>query len=461
MGESKGVCLERMFPGPSRAAPLPEAAAHGQREATITTMDNWARRYFLKSVAVLSGLGAGAGLSRPVRALISETQASPESFPDLAAPPTIEGDSAIRFRRRTLDLGCCEAVTVVDLNGDGRLDIVAGENWFEQLAPTKGSLRFRKHKFRQFSFTGGYLEDLSDLAIDINGDGYPDLVSCSYWSKPLSWWENPGKSGEPWREHIMEAASPVEFAFLVDILNVGKPLQLLPQFGNRDFPLTWYELSRKGSSEPWIKHEINPHSFGHGIGAGDVNGDGRTDIITPKGWFEAPPDPRRGQWVFHPEFDLGDTGFIYVYDVNGDGLSDLITSLGHDYGIFWLEQRKDAAGVRSWVKHIIDDGWSQSHALTLADLNGDGKPELITGKRYKAHEHDPGANEPLGVYWYEFKQTAKGVEWQRHIIDYSSRAGGGLQIPVVDIDGDGDLDIVVAGKSGLFLFENLSGSERA
>ena len=225
--------------------------------------------------------------------------------------------------------------------------------------------------------------------------------------------------------------------------------------------MTWYELSRKGSSEPWIKHEINPHSFGHGIGAGDVNGDGRTDIITPKGWFEAPPDPRRGQWAFHPEFDLGDTGFIYVYDVNGDGLPDLISSLGHDYGIFWLEQRKDAAGMRSWVKHIIDDGWSQSHALTLADLNGDGKPELITGKRYKAHEHDPGANEPLGVYWYEFKQTAKGVEWRRHIIDYSSRAGGGLQIPVVDIDGDGDLDVVVAGKSGLFLFENLSGSEQA
>src|SRR5215472_11750906 len=124
MGESKGVCLERMFPGPSRAAPLPETATHGQREATITitTMEDWARRYFLKSVAVLSGLGAGAGLSRPVRALMSETQASPESFPDLAAPPTSEGDSAIRFRRHTLDLGCCEAVTVVDLNGDGKLD---------------------------------------------------------------------------------------------------------------------------------------------------------------------------------------------------------------------------------------------------------------------------------------------------------------------------------------------------
>ncbi len=82
----------------------------------------------------------------------------------------------------------------------------------------------------------------------------------------------------------------------------------------------------------------------------------------------------------------------------------------------------------------------------------------MTGKRYKAHEHDPGANEPLGVYWYEQLQTPKGLQWKRHIIDYSTRAGGGIQIPVVDIDGDGDLDIIVAGRSGLFLFENLTKS---
>jgi FG-GAP-like repeat len=109
-------------------------------------------------------------------------------------------------------------------------------------------------------------------------------------------------------------------------------------------------------------------------------------------------------------------------------------------------------------KHIIDDGWSQSHALTLVDLNGDGRRELVTGKRYKAHEHDPGANEPLGVYWYEALPTPTGLEWRRHIVDYSTRAGGGMQIPVVDIHGDGNLDIIVAGKTGLFLFENLSGS---
>jgi hypothetical protein len=367
------------------------------------------------------------------------------------------GDDAIPFRKHTLDLGISETVAIVDLNADGRLDIISGENWYEQGPPGPGGApRFIKHKFRDLPYTFDYLEDLSDLAIDVTGDGLPDVVSCSYWSKPLTWWENPGKSGRPWREHLIESASPVEFVFLVDILNSGKPLQLLPQFGDKKFPLTWYELSGKGAADPWIKHEISAKSYGHGIGAGDVNSDGRTDIITPKGWFEAPADPRRGQWIWHEEFDLGVTGFIHTMDVNGDGLPDLVTSLGHDYGIFWYEQKKDARGNREWIKHPIDTSWSQAHALTLADLNGDGQPELVTGKRYYAHDHDPGANEPLGVYWYERILTGGAVQWKRHIVDYSTRTGGGMQIVVEDIDGDGQLDIVVAGKSGLFLFENLT-----
>lgn len=419
-----------------------------------------ARRRFLKSVgtgvpATLLGLKATETYSSP--ALSGGAPATSGKYIDLGY--TMAGDDAISFRKHTIDLGAAESVTVVDMNGDGRLDIVSGENWYEQGPPDPGrGPRFIKHKFRDLPYTDYYLEDLTDLALDVNGDGYPDVISCSYWAKPLTWWENPGKGGGPWREHVMETGSPVEFAFLVDILNTGKPRELLPQFGNPKFPLTWYELAGKGAAKPWIAHEISPKSYGHGIGAGDVNGDGRTDIITPKGWFEAPPDPRKGQWTFHPEFDLGATGFIYTMDVNGDGVPDLVTTLAHAYGIFWVEQKKDAAGNRTWVKHLIDDGWSQAHAMTLADLNGDGRPELVTGKRYYAHEHDPGANEPLGVYWYE-ALNREGTNWRRHILDYATRTGAGLQIPVVDIDGDGDLDILVAGKSGLYLFENL-GSAR-
>lgn len=414
------------------------------------------RRQFLKSLSasVPASMLALPSASAPRKKAASNALETEQQAPmDVAT--VMAGDDAMAFRKHTLDLGISETVAVVDMNGDGRLDIVSGENWYEQ-RPAKDGPRFVKHKFRDLPYTFDYLEDLSDLAMDVNGDGYPDVVTCSYWSKPLTWWENPGKSGGPWREHLIESGSPVEFVFLVDILNIGRPLQLLPQFGRRDFPLTWYELAKPGAADPWVRHEVSPQSYGHGIGAGDLNGDGRTDIITPQGWFEAPPDPRNGQWIFHQEFDLGATGFIHVEDVNGDGLPDLVTSLGHDYGIFWYEQKKNARGDRIWTKHMIDNSWSQAHALTLADLNGDGQLELVTGKRYYAHDHDPGANEPLGVYWYERRMVNGAVKWKRHILDYGTRTGGGMQIAVVDIDGDGDRDVVVGGKSGLFLFENMS-----
>ena len=372
----------------------------------------------------------------------------------LTVTPLVASDE-IPFEKHTLDLGPCESVTVADINNDGLLDIVSGDNWFEQ-SPRGGrdvSPAWTRHKFRSIGYTDGYFENLSDLAIDVNGDGHLDIVSASYWTSPLSWWENPGKTNKVWIEHVITKGSPVEFALLVDLLNTGKPNTLLPQFGDSKFPLTWYELSPQGG---WIAHEVSPRSYGHGIGAGDVNGDGRTDILTPRGWLEAPPDPRQANWAFHPEFELGDTGFIYTLDVNGDGLADLVTSLGHDYGVFWMEQKRNAAGLRHWEKHMIDKAWSQAHALTLADLTGDGRPEIVTGKRLWAHETDPGANEPLGVYWYDQFERGGRIQWRRHIIDYGSRAGGGMQIPVADVEGDGDSDIVVAGKSGLFLFENLT-----
>ena len=350
----------------------------------------------------------------------------------------------IPFAKHTLDLGANETCAFADVNGDGRLDIISGENWFE--AP-----KWIRHKFRELPFTQNYIDNFSDLPIDVNGDGHVDIISCAWFSRLLRWFENPGKGKGGWTEHAIETAWSNEFAFLVDLDNDGKKRELLPQFGQANAPLTWYEI-KDGA---FLKHIVSPKSYGHGIGAGDVNSDGRNDILTPQGWFEAPADPRAGQWIFHPDFELGAVGFIYVLDVNGDGRNDIVTSMAHDYGVFWLEHGE---GNR-WTKQIIDDSWSQSHAMTLVDLNGDGRPDLLTGKRFMAHNgRDPGEKEPLGIYWYESRMAEDGkkVEWIRHVIDYSTRAGGGMQIPVADLDGDGDLDFVVGGKSGLFLFENLS-----
>lgn len=348
----------------------------------------------------------------------------------------------ILFEKRTLDLGANETCVFADLNGDGRLDIVSGENWYE--AP-----HWVRHKFRAFDFVNNYIDDFSDLPLDVNGDGRIDVVSCSWFARRLAWWENPGSGAAFWKDHTIDSGFPVEFCFLVDLDNDGRARELLPQFGSEKAPLAWYEL-RDGK---FLKHIVSPVSHGHGIGAGDLNGDGRTDILTPKGWFEAPADPRRSEWRFHGEFELGVVGFIHVLDVNGDGRNDLLTSLAHDYGIFWMERTADGG----WLRHVIDESWSQAHAITLADFDGDGRTDFVTGKRYMAHNgKDPGEREPLGVYWYRWGRSGDGrrIEFTRHIVDYSSRAGGGMQIPVADLDRDGDLDFATPGKSGLFLFEN-------
>jgi hypothetical protein len=353
----------------------------------------------------------------------------------------------IEFKMRTLDLGRNEACAVADVNGDGKLDVISGENWYE--APN-----WTKHVYRSILFWNNYIDDFSDLPLDADGDGDVDIVSVGWGGRQMVWLENPGKGQGMWKERVIDSGSPIEFAFLVDLDNDGKKDEVLPQFGGRDGATAWFEAEAAGGKVTWKKHVVSDRLFGHGIGAGDLNGDGRNDILTPKGWLEAPADPRAGAWTLHEDYATEKhLGFLYAFDVNGDGKNDIVTSNAHDYGVIWMEQgAKD--GKRTFETKLIDDAWSQPHAMTMVDLTGDGYPELVTGKRLYAHNgHDPGGRESLGLYWYERVNAGKQFEWVRHIIHYGGRVGGGMQIPVVDLDGDGDLDVLVAGKGGLFLFE--------
>ncbi len=386
----------------------------------------------------------------------------------------------IPFRVQMIDPGYSETVAVADLNRDGKPDIISGDSWYE--APT-----WKKHPLREIDYAHGYIDNFTDIAIDVDGDGWIDVVQFSYFAHNIVWLKNPGKSGGPWKVTEIDNSGPTEFAFLVDLSNDGKALELLPEFDRPDVPAAWFELV----NGKFVKHVVAQRSFGHGIGAGDVNGDGRMDILTPEGWLEAPADIHApGDWKFHPTdwakhpippagpvgrnaaqtTDPDSTprntsfGYMYLLDINGDGRKDMLTGMAHDYGLAWYEQTADG----HWIQHVIDNTWSQAHASLLVDLNGDGQPDLVTGKRYFAHNgSDPGEREPIGLYWYEWRKTAPtpaterdpgngGVEWIRHIVDYGGRMGGGMQIAVVDLNGDGNLDIVSGGKAGLFLAENLS-----
>ncbi len=95
---------------------------------------------------------------------------------------------------------------------------------------------------------------------------------------------------------------------------------------------------------------------------------------------------------------------------------------------------------------MIDESFSQPHCLHLADLDGDGRPELITGKRVRAHNgKDPGGTEPPLLCYYTWQPGS--LAFEKHIINDGS-VGIGLQIRTADLDGDGDVEIIVAGKEG-------------
>jgi hypothetical protein len=360
-----------------------------------------------------------------------------------------------------------EAAGVLDVDNDGKLDIVAGGFWYQ--APD-----WKRYPVRDVARVGTYYNDFSTLPLDVNGDGHTDFISCSYFGKNVGWVENPGKAGAPWTYHEVDTPGNIEAAWMVDLSGDMVP-DLLPNTVN---VVVWYEVVKKadGKGVELKKHDFGNQAAGHGVGSGDVNGDGRTDLLTPKGWFEAPANPARDEWTWHPEWQAGATGIqMLARDVDGDGLSDIVYGMGHDYGLFWLRQGKGSSGDRTWTKQAIDESVASVHALIWADIDGDGKAnELVTGKRVYAHEIEPGATDGSLIAWYDFDANSKN--WRRHVIfqgepakaapktagerlalkDFPpGTAGTGLQLTAIDIDGDGDVDLVCPGKSGLYLFENL------
>ncbi|MCS7238242.1 MAG: VCBS repeat-containing protein [Thermoguttaceae bacterium] len=356
-----------------------------------------------------------------------------------------------------------EPCGVGDFNRDGRLDVVAGP--YIYFGPNWRRFQFREVKGDVDGKGIGYRYDFMNLPLDVDHDGWLDVVSCSWHEKWSLWFRNPAGEEKPWESFIIEEGWNFECGELVDVDGDGRAEEILPQV----LRTVWYERLPAGSERAGFRiHVVSEKHLPFGGGVGDVNGDGRPDIIRPAAWFEAPKDIRSEPWREHP-LTLGDlnpnqaahTAQILVFDVDGDGFNDLIASSAHSYGLFCYRQKRSGDQI-TWEREVIDQSWSQVHSLALGDLDGDGVPELVTGKRFMAHNgSDPGEFEPLGVYYYKILRN-KGeanqpqVKWWRVVITFDQGIGSGMNIPIVDLDGDGDNDIVVTGKwGGPVWFENL------
>ena len=379
------------------------------------------------------------------------------------------GDEA-KFERIPLDSTFrAEGVAVGDFNKDGKLDVAAGDVWYA--APDWKMTRFRQPLSQQqkpteaYDGSKGYSNCFASFTYDLNRDGWDDLIVVGYPGDPFYWYENPQNKAGDWKAYEIWHSACNETVLFTDLTGDGQPELVLGsqperQMGYLTIP-TAENCHAKWKftpvSEPGEPNENGTFKYYHGLGAGDVNKDGRLDLIIPHGWWEAPEKRDSALWAFHPLPLAKDNqgaplhaSNIYAMDLDLDGDNDLILSSAHAFGIWWFENPgKDSA--EPFKYHLIDESFSQTHALALVDLVGKDKPALVTGKRYFAHMgSDPGEFQPVVMYWFDIERTkGQPPRFVKHEIEAGKDTGVGTQFTVVDFNKDGRLDLVLSNKKGV------------
>jgi hypothetical protein len=399
------------------------------------------------------------------------------AVPAFAEQPVPTGEFT---KTQLTDQFWAEGAAFGDFNKDGKMDVVYGPYWWagpefkdrHTIYPDTKKSKIKKEDGTEAEIAGfkgalsnenEYSDNFLTYTYDFNGDGWTDVLVLGFPGKESTWFENPKGADQPWTKHIAIDVTDNESPTFLDITGDGKPEIVCsangywgygePNWSKPEEKWTWHNISPKG---PWQR-------FTHGLGVGDVNGDGKMDLLEAGGWWEQPKsldnDP---VWTKH-DFQFGPGGAqMFAYDVNGDGKNDVITSLqAHGYGIAWFEQTNEG-GVMGFNQHLIvgdspENNWqgvkfSQPHALDLVDMNGDGLKDLITGKRFWAHG-PKGDKEPEAapvLYWFELKREGGTAQWHAHLIDDAS--GVGTQVMAGDINGDGKPDVVMGNKRGGFVF---------
>lgn len=377
----------------------------------------------------------------------------------LTSASLLQAETLISWKRVQLaDQFYAEGASHADLNKDGHTDIISGPFWYE------GPDWQKKHAFYEpkvFNIVG-YSDNFFSYPQDFNGDGWLDILVLGFPGKEARLYLNPGqfKTDTFWPMHIVAEVVDNESPVFTDITGDGKP-EIVCSTGGR---FGWFAPNWDKPTEKWpfvaVTEDLKVAKFTHGLGVGDVNGDGRMDLLEARRWWEAGDGPNWKQHNFAA--GLGGGAQMFAYDFDGDGRNDVATALSaHRYGVAVFMNRAGNDGAQ-WDKRTLvgEQPWenhygivfSQPHAMALVDVDGDGVKDLVTGKRYWAHngKGDPDEHGPRVVYWFQTKRDGKGgVEFIPHLVDAES--GVGTDVQVGDVNGDKLPDIVVGNKAGVYV----------